>query len=297
MDEGDEVIIPEPFYAIYNGFTQMSGVVIKPIKTYLETGFALPEIEAFEAEITSKTKAILICNPNNPTGCIYPKATLKALAVLAKKYDLFLFVDEVYREFCYDGDFFSVLNIPDMEEHIIVMDSVSKRYSACGARVGAMVTRNAEVLNTVVKFSRLRLSAPTLGQLLAEGSLQEPTEYLENAVAEYKKRRETVFQRLSQMEGVKCYLPQGAFYCFAELPIDNADRFCQWLLEDFSYHNKTVMLAPGSGFYASAGAGEQQIRTAYVLNVNDLNAAMDCLENALAVYPYRVTATANAMQD
>lgn len=285
MDAGDEIVIPEPFYAIYNGFSQMSNLTIVPITSHLETGFKLPEVAEFEAVITKKTKAFFICNPNNPTGCLYSKEDLIALAKLAKKHDLYLFVDEVYREFCYDGgEFFSALRIADMEENVVVMDSISKRFSACGARVGALVTRNQEVLDTVVKFSRLRLSSPTLGQILAEATLLESPAYIEMAREEYDLRRKTVYERLSKMEGVDCYLPGGAFYCFARLPIADSDHFCQWLLEDFSYKNKTVMLAPGAGFYATPALGENEVRIAYVLNVKDLHGAMDCLEAALQVY-------------
>jgi len=288
MDAGDEIVIPEPFYAIYNGFSQMSNLTIVPITSQLETGFKLPEIAEFEAVITEKTKAIFICNPNNPTGCLYSKENLIALAELAKKHDLYLFVDEVYREFCYDGgEFFSALNIPNMEENVVVMDSISKRFSACGARIGALVTRNQEVLNTVVKFSRLRLSSPTLGQILAEATLLEPPAYIEMAREEYDLRRKVVYERLSKMKGVDCYLPGGAFYCFARLPISDCEHFCQWLLEDFSFNNKTVMLAPGAGFYATPGLGNDEVRIAYVLNVKDLHGAMDCLEEALRVYAKR----------
>ncbi|MFT4761003.1 MAG: aspartate aminotransferase [Paraglaciecola sp.] len=285
MDAGDEIIIPEPFYAIYNGFSQMSNLTILPITSYLETGFKLPEVTEFEQVITEKTKAIFICNPNNPTGCLYSKENLIALAKLANKHDLFLFVDEVYREFCYDdGEFFSALNIEGMEENVVVMDSISKRFSACGARVGALVTRNQEVLDTVVRFSRLRLSSPTLGQILAEATLSEPPAYIEMARSEYDLRRKTVYERLSKIEGVDCYLPGGAFYCFVRLPVADSEHFCQWLLEEFTYQNKTVMLAPGGGFYASKGLGYNEVRIAYVLNVKDLHGAMDCLEEALRIY-------------
>jgi aspartate aminotransferase len=285
MDAGDEIIIPEPFYAIYNGFSQMSNLTILPITSYLETGFKLPEVTEFEQVITEKTKAIFICNPNNPTGCLYSKENLIALAKLANKHDLFLFVDEVYREFCYDdGEFFSALNIEGMEENVVVMDSISKRFSACGARVGALVTRNQEVLDTVVRFSRLRLSSPTLGQILAEATLSEPPAYIEMARSEYDLRRKTVYERLSKIEGVDCYLPGGAFYCFVRLPVADSEHFCQWLLEEFTYQNKKVMLAPGGGFYASKGLGYNEVRIAYVLNVKDLHGAMDCLEEALRIY-------------
>lgn len=289
FEPGDEVIVPEPFYANYNGFAHMAGVVIQSITSDISTGFALPETAAFEAKITSKTKAILLCNPNNPTGCFYPKESLEALAALARKYDLFIICDEVYREFCFDGrEFTSVLNIADLEEHAIVIDSISKRYSACGARVGTIVTRNETVLEAVSGFAKLRLGAPTLEQMLAEAMLLNDKFYLETVKAEYDLRRRLVYSRLSKMEGVTCYLPGGAFYSFAKFPIDDADRFCQWLLEDFEYNGATLMLSPGAAFYATPGLGKDEVRLAYVLNEEKLNAAMDCLEVALRVYPGRV---------
>jgi len=285
LNSGDEVIIPEPFYAIYNGYADLSEINIIPITSYLETGFQLPQVADFEKVITSKTKAIIICNPSNPTGCLYSKDTLLGLAKLAKKHDLFLLVDEVYREFCYDGnEFYSALQLEGMNQNIVVVDSVSKRFSCCGARVGSLVTRNQEVLDSVVKLARLRLSPPSLGQILAEATLAEPTSYLEESIKKYDLRRQVVFERLSNIEGVECYLPGGAFYCFARLPIEDSEHFCRWLLEDFEYENQTVMLAPGAGFYATPGLGKDEVRIAFVLNIYDLHKAMDCLEIALKTY-------------
>lgn len=289
MDHGDEMVVPEPFYANYNGFAHIADINVVPVTCALEDGFALPDAKAFEAVITPKTKAIFITNPNNPTGCFYPEKALKELAQVVKKYDLYLFVDEVYREFCYDDeDFFSVLRLEEIENNVVVIDSVSKRYSACGARVGAMVTRNEELTEAVVKYAKLRLSPPGLGQLLAEGALEMDDSYINQVKEEYDQRRKVVFERLQQMDGVISYLPGGAFYCFAEFPIENADHFCQWLLEKFDYKGATVMLSPGEGFYATPGLGTNQVRIAYVLNPRDLHAAMDCLEEALQVYPGRI---------
>ncbi|MBX2876273.1 MAG: pyridoxal phosphate-dependent aminotransferase [Saprospiraceae bacterium] len=289
MDHGDEMVVPEPFYANYNGFAHIADVNVVPVTCDLEDGFSLPDAKAFEAVITPKTKAIFITNPNNPTGCFYPEKALKELAQVVKKYDLYLFVDEVYREFCYDGqDFFSVLRLEEIENNVVVIDSVSKRYSACGARVGAMVTRNEELIDTVVKYAKLRLSPPGLGQILAEGALEMDDSYMNEVKQEYDRRRNVVFERLQKMDGVISYLPGGAFYCFAEFPVENADHFCQWLLEKFEYKGSTVMLSPGEGFYATPGLGVNQVRIAYVLNTKDLHAAMDCLEEALQVYPGRI---------
>lgn len=289
MDHGDEMVVPEPFYANYNGFAHIADINVVPVTCDLADGFALPDAKAFEAVITPKTKAIFITNPNNPTGCFYPEKALKELAQVVKKYDLYLFVDEVYREFCYDGqDFFSVLRLEEIENNVVVIDSVSKRYSACGARVGAMVTRNEELAEAVVKFAKLRLSPPGLGQILAEGALEMDDSYINEVKEEYDRRRNVVFERLQKMEGVISYLPGGAFYCFAEFPVENADHFCQWLLEKFEYKGATVMLSPGEGFYATPGLGTNQVRIAYVLNTKDLHAAMDCLEEALKVYPGRI---------
>lgn len=289
LEPGDEIIVPEPFYANYNGFAHMAGVEVKPITSYIEDGFSLPDVADFEKVINPKTKAIFLCNPNNPTGCFYPRASLEALAELVKKYDLFLISDEVYREFCFDGQAFtSILNIPGIEENAIVIDSVSKRYSACGARIGALVTRNESVLAAVSRFAKLRLGSPTLEQHLAEAMLDVDASYMEFVKSEYDLRRRTVYNRLRQMPGVTCYLPGGAFYSFAKFPIDDADRFCQWLLEDFDYKGATVMLSPGAAFYATPGLGKNEVRLAYVINVEKLEAAMDCLEHALKVYPGRV---------
>ena len=285
MDKGDEVIIPEPFYANYIGFAEIGDVAIKPITSSIETGFALPSAADFEKIITPKTKAILICNPNNPTGCLYSKEALQELGALVKKHNLFLFVDEVYREFCYDGlDFFSVLNLEGLEKNVAVVDSISKRYSACGARIGAIISRNEELVNAITKLGQFRLCAPMLGQIVAEAILDNDGNYLTEALEEYDRRRELLFERLSKIEGVTCNKPGGAFYIFAKLPIDDGDKFCQWLLEEFTYENQTVMLSPGAGFYATEGLGKQEIRIAYVLNCDDLNRAMDCLEVALKEY-------------
>jgi len=267
LDEGDEVIIPEPFYAIYNGFSNISKVKIVPITCQIENGFQLPETADFERVITKRTKAIFICNPNNPTGCLYSETALKELAMIVKKHNLFLFVDEVYREFCYDNQaFFSSLNLLGLEENVVVLDSISKRFSACGARVGAMVTRNQAVMDAAVRFARYRLSPPGLGQILAEATIDTPSSYMNEVREEYDLRRLTLFERLSKMEGITCYRPGGAFYNFIKLPIDDAGKFCKWLLTDFEYEGATVMISPGEGFYATAGLGKQEVRIAYVSN-------------------------------
>ncbi len=289
LDAGDEVIIPEPFYANYNGFAIAGDIVVKPIVASIDTGFALPPISEFEKLITPKTKAILICNPNNPTGYLYSREELEQLRDLVLKYDLFLFSDEVYREFVYDGkQHYSVLQLEGLEDHVIMVDSISKRYSACGARIGALVTRNREVYDSVLKFAQARLSPPTLGQILAEAATETPASYFEEVKAEYVKRRDILVAALRQMPGVVVPNPGGAFYIMAQLPIDDSDRFCQWLLESFEHHGQTVMLAPGTGFYATPGAGKQEVRLAYVLKEEDLTAAMECLSAALQVYPGRV---------
>ena len=285
-DPGDEIIIPEPFYAIYNGFAQSTGIKIVPIATQFETGFALPDAETFAEKITDRTRAILICNPNNPTGCLYTETQIRQLAEVVRRHDLFLLCDEVYREFNYgDSDFFSVLEVPELERHAVVMDSISKRYSSCGARVGAVVSRNVDLLDNLTKFARFRLCPPGLGQILAEATLDEASAYLENAVAEYRRRRDLLVRRLRVMPGVDCYEPGGAFYCFVRLPVDDTEDFCRWLLESFSHQSETIMLAPGAGFYATPNRGKNEVRIAYVLNERDLNRAMDLLERALAVYP------------
>jgi aspartate aminotransferase len=285
LDEGDVVLCPEPFYANYIGFAEWSGIEIRAISSTIETGFALPSIEEFRNAITPDVKAILLCNPNNPTGAVYPENMLRTLGEVVLEHDIYLFVDEVYREFCYgDTPFFSALNIKGLEKNVVVLDSVSKRYSACGARVGAIVTRNREVLKTALKYAETRLSPPSFGQMLAEYMLDTEASYFEEVKAEYQRRRDLLFNRLVRMDGVTCYLPDGAFYVFTKLPIDDCERFCQWLLEDFSYNNSTVMLAPGRGFYSTKNAGRQEVRFAYVLNETDLESAMDCLEAALLVY-------------
>jgi aspartate aminotransferase len=286
FEQGDELIIPEPFYANYNGFSQAADVKVVPVKSYIETGFALPPIEAFEKVITPRTKGIMICNPGNPTGYLYTKEELEQLVVLVKKYDLFLLSDEVYREFCYDGKSYnSVMHLAGIENNVILIDSISKRYSACGARIGAMITKNKEVMNAAMKFAQARLSPPTFGQIGAEAALDTPQAYFDKVKTEYTNRRNFVIEALNKMNGVFCPKPSGAFYCIARLPIDNADKFCQWLLESFNYNNATVMLAPATGFYSSADSGLNEVRIAYVLNIDDLKAAMICLDEALKVYP------------
>jgi aspartate aminotransferase len=289
FNEGDEIIIPEPFYANYNGFGCAAGMVIKPITSDIKTGFALPPIDKFKELISSRTKGIMICNPNNPTGYLYSKEEIEQLGELAKKHNLFLLVDEVYREFCYDGkEHFSVLNLKGVDDNVIMLDSVSKRYSACGLRIGAIVSRNKEVMEIALKFAQARLSPPTVGQVASEAAVEVPQEYFDKVEAEYVNRRNTVVNLLNKIDGVFCPMPSGAFYCFASLPVDDADIFCQWLLESFDYNGQTVMLAPASGFYSTKGLGKNEVRIAYVLNVESLQKAMICLEKALQVYPGRV---------
>ncbi|MBC6492483.1 pyridoxal phosphate-dependent aminotransferase [Flavihumibacter stibioxidans] len=284
MDPGDEVIIPEPFYANYNGFAVSAGVVVKPITSHIEDGFALPPISAFENAITPKTRAIMVCNPNNPTGYLYSREEMEVLKELVQKHNLFLFADEAYREFCYSGDHFSAMRLEGAENNVVLMDTISKRYSACGARIGAFVTRNQELLDAAMKFAQARLSPPGLAQIAAEAAIDLPDNYFEGTKVEYKKRRDTLVGRLNAIPGVFCPNPGGAFYAIARLPIDDADKFCQWLLESFSWKNQTVMLAPATGFYGTEGLGKNEVRLAYVLNTNDINAAMDCLEKALEEY-------------
>ncbi len=289
LNTGDEIIVPEPFYANYNGFATAGGVKVVPITAYIETGFALPPIADFEKVITPRTKAIMICNPSNPTGYLYSEEELLALKEIVLKHDLYLFVDEVYREFAYDGKVHkSVLSIDGLENNVVVLDSISKRYSACGARIGAIVTRNQGVLDTAMKFAQARLSPPTFAQILAEATLDVEESYITEAIGEYDKRRRVLAARLNEMDSVICPTPTGAFYTFVQLPIDNADKFCRWMLEDFDHNGETVMMAPGTGFYATKGLGQNQVRVAYVLNVDDLNKALDALEAGLKVYPGRV---------
>lgn len=288
LDPGDEIIIPEPFYANYNGFATMAGMTVKPITAKIDDGFALPPIEAFEKQITEKTKAILICNPGNPTGSLYSQESLEALAEIVKKHDLFLFADEVYREFCYDGAKpFSAMNLKGIEQNVVIVDSVSKRYSMCGARVGALVSRNTELMSTALKFGQARLSPPTLGQIAGEAALDTPQEYFDDVISEYVQRRNTLVDGLNAIEGVTCPKPAGAFYAMAELPIDSGDKFCQWMLEKFDVNGETVMMAPGAGFYSSKEVGDKQVRIAYVLNESELKKAVNIIDEGLKAYPGR----------
>ena len=290
LNAGDEVIIPEPYYANYNGFSTQAGITVKPIASKIETGFALPPIEDFEKAITPKTKAILICNPSNPTGYLYSKEELLILKQLVLKYDLFLFADEVYREFCYDGrEYFSVMHLDGMDQNVVLMDSVSKRYSACGVRIGALISRNKEVMAASLKFAQARLSPPTFGQIASEAAIDTPQSYFDEVKKEYVARRDFVVEALNKMDGVFCPKPSGAFYCMAQLPVDDTDKFCQWLLEDFSYKGQTVMLAPATGFYSKPELGKHQVRIAYVLKLESLKNAMECLDEALKVYPGRIS--------
>ncbi|RKO72889.1 pyridoxal phosphate-dependent aminotransferase [Sphingobacterium puteale] len=288
LNEGEEVIIPEPFYANYNGFACSSDIVIKPIMSYIENGFALPSIAEFEKVITEKTKAICICNPNNPTGYLYSREELEALRELCLKYDLYLFSDEAYREFCYDGrEFISPMHLEGLENNVVIFDTVSKRYSACGARIGCIITKNKALYQTALKFAQARLSPSMEGQIAGEAAVDTPDSYFEAVSKEYTARRDVLVNGLNAIEGVYSPNPGGAFYVVAKLPIDNADKFCQWMLEEFSYNNETVMMAPATGFYSTEGAGTNQVRLAYVLNQNDLKNALICLEKALEIYPGR----------
>jgi aspartate aminotransferase len=288
LNPGDEIIIPEPFYANYNGFSIASGIEVKPIPSFIEDGFALPPIPEFEKAINARTKAIMVCNPNNPTGYLYSKDELEVLKQLALKYDLYLFVDEVYREFVYDGkQHFSVMNMEGLDQHVILFDSISKRYSACGARVGCLISKNKEVMAAAMKFAQARLSPPTLGQVAAEAAVDTPPSYFEEVIEEYIARRNIVVSSLNKIPGAFCPTPSGAFYVVARLPISDSDHFCQWLLEDFNYQGQTVMLAPATGFYSDPSKGKDEIRISYVLKVSELEGAMTCLAEALKVYPGR----------
>jgi aspartate aminotransferase len=290
MDQGDEIIIPEPFYANYNGFSTASGVTVVPVISTIETGFALPAVEDFEKLITPKTKAILICNPGNPTGYLYSKEEIMQLAALVKKHDLFLISDEVYREFTYDGDIhYSVMNVPGLEEHAIMIDSVSKRYSMCGARIGCIVSKNKEVMATAMKFAQARLSPPTIEQIASEAALDTPKSYFDEVISEYRERRDTLINELNKIEGVIVSKPKGAFYCIAQLPVDNADNFAQWLLESYDLNGETVMVAPAAGFYSTPGMGLNQVRIAYVLKKEDLISAVSILKAAIPVYNASLT--------
>jgi aspartate aminotransferase len=286
MNPGDEVIIPEPFYANYNGFAVTAGVTIRPITSSIESDFGLPPIEEFEKLITPKTKGIAICNPNNPTGYLYSEEEIRMLAKIVAKYDLYLFADEVYREFCYDGnEHFSVLQLEGLENNVVMMDSVSKRYSMCGVRVGCIISKNKELMATAMKFAQARLCPPYLGQVAAEAALDTPKSYFDEVYDEYINRRNFMVEKLNAMEGVKCPMPKGAFYTVVQLPVDDADIFSQWMLEEFEYKNQTVMMAPASGFYASEGLGKNEVRIAYVLNIDDLSNAMETLKQGLKAYP------------
>lgn len=286
LDAGDEVIIPEPFYANYNGFATLAGINIVPVTARIEDGFSLPPMAEFERAITNRTKAILICNPGNPTGTKYPDSALEALAALVQEKDLFLFADEVYREFTYDGsNARSVLTVPGLKQHAVVVDSVSKRYSMCGARIGAMVTRNQEVRRTAMKFAMARLSPPTLAQIAAEAALDTPDSYFDEVRTSYRDRRDALVDGLAAIDGVTCPKPGGAFYAVAKLPIDDADVFCQWMLESFEHEGWTVMMAPNTGFYATPGLGKQEVRMAYVLEREEIEKAVACLRAALSAYP------------
>jgi aspartate aminotransferase len=287
MDSGDEIIIPEPFYANYNGFAVMADIKIVPVTSYIENGFALPPISDFEKLITPKTKGILICNPNNPTGYLYSKEEMESLEDICLRNKLFLFSDEAYREFTYDGTATSAMELKKIEDQVILFDTISKRYSACGARIGAFITKNKMVYDAAMKFAQARLSPPGLAQILAEAAVDLPDSYFDIPKSAYLSRRDLLVSRLNNIPGVFCPTPGGAFYVIAQLPIDDGDLFCQWLLESFSHKNQTLMLAPASGFYETTGLGKKEVRLAYVINNDDINAAMDCLEEALKVYPGR----------
>lgn len=288
LNPGDEVITPEPFYANYNGFATTAGVTVVPVTSYIKEDFALPPIEEIEKKITPKTKGIIICNPNNPTGYLYSRDELYKIRDIVKKHDLFLFSDEVYREFCYDGEkHISAMHLEGIEQNVILLDSVSKRYSECGVRIGVLISKNCEVVATALKFAQARLSPPGLGQIVAEASLDTPAEYFKNVYDEYIARRDYMVEALNKMPGVYCPKPKGAFYTVVKLPVDDADRFSQWLLEEFEHKNQTVMLAPASGFYSTPGSGKNEVRIAYVLNIEDLKNAMESLAQALVKYPGR----------
>jgi aspartate aminotransferase len=288
LDAGDEVIVPEPYYANYNGFASQNDVIVRPVMSYIENGFALPPISEFERNITDRTRAIFICSPNNPTGYLYSREEMEALKALVLKHDLYLFADEAYREFCYgDQPFVSPMHLDGLEENVIIIDTVSKRYSACGARLGCIISKNRKFWEVAIKFAQARLSPGLVEQIAGEAAIDTPDEYFHRVKAEYTTRRNTVVNALNRMEGVYCPNPGGAFYVMAQLPIDNSNRFCQWMLEEFSYENQTVMMAPATGFYSTPGAGLKEVRLAYVLNNEDLAKAMVCLEEALKVYPGR----------
>ncbi len=284
LDPGDEVIIPEPFYANYNGFAVAAQIIVKPVTASIENGFALPPLGKLKELITHKTKAILICNPNNPTGYLYSREEMEALKQLCIAHNLYLFSDEAYREFCYTGTHFSAMNLTEMDDHVILMDTISKRYSACGGRIGAFITKNKSVLDAAMKFAQARLSPPSFAQILGEAAVDLPGDYFNGVKAEYQARRDLMVKMLNDIPGVFCPNPGGAFYAIARLPVADADEFCQWLLEKFSYRGETLMLAPASGFYATKGLGKNEVRLAYVLNRDDLKNALECLKVALEEY-------------
>ena len=288
LDPGDEVTIPEPFYANYNSFALTAGAKVIPVGSSIESGFALPPVEDFERLITTKTKAIIISNPGNPTGYLYSKEELLKLRDIVLKHDLYLFADEVYREFCYDGhSFYSAMQLEGLDQHVILIDSVSKRYSMCGARIGALVCKNSEVMATALKFAQARLSPPTFGQIASEAAIETADSYFSNVVKEYVQRRDVLVSGLNAIPGVFCPNPKGAFYAMAKLPIQDSDHFCQWLLESFQYNNETIMLAPATGFYSTPGLGKDEVRIGYVLQVEDLKKSVTILEKALEIYPFK----------
>ncbi len=289
LNPGDEVITPEPFYANYNGFASTAGVKIIPVTSYIKDDFALPPIKEIEKKVTPKTKAIIVCNPNNPTGYLYSKQELLHLREIVKEHDIYLLSDEAYREFCYDGaDHFSAMKLEGIDDNVIMLDSVSKRYSECGVRIGALITKNKEVISTALKYAQARLSPPGLGQIAGEASIDTPPEYFKEVNKEYTARRNFMVDTLNRIPGVYCPKPKGAFYTVVRLPVDDTDKFAQWLLEEFEYKNQTVMVAPASGFYSTPGFGKNEVRIAYVLKIDDLKNAMETLAEALKVYPGRV---------
>lgn len=286
LNQGDEIIVPEPFYANYLGFAYQAGVTIKAVSSSIDNGFALPSIDEFEKLITPRTKGVLICNPNNPTGYLYSQDEMNRLRELVSKHDLYLFSDEVYREFCYDGEkHISALHLEGIEKNVVMFDSVSKRYSECGLRVGCMITRNEAIITNALKYGQARLSPPTFGQIAAEASLQVPESYYEEVNREYTARRNFLVEGLNKIPGVYSPMPRGAFYTMATLPVDDSDKFCAWILSEFNYHGETVMMAPGEGFYCTPGLGRQEVRIAYVLRIEDLAKALIILEKALQAYP------------
>jgi aspartate aminotransferase len=297
LNPGDELVVPEPFYGTYTAFAIAAGVTIVPVTATIDNGFALPPLAAFEAVVTPRTKAILLCNPSNPTGHVYSRAELEDLLSLCQRHQLFLLSDEAYREYSYDGArATSALNLAGGEDYVVVLDTISKRYSACGARVGSLVTRNEEVFQAAFRFAQMRISPPGLGMVLGEAAAELPESYFDENREEYQARRDLTVRRMQAMPGVQCLVPGGAFYVMPQLPVDDADRFCEWLLTDFSYRNETLMLSPASGFYQTPDLGRQQVRLAYILNLHDLDAALTCLEQALLVYPGRTLAPASVQE-